>query len=182
MSFLTDLFGKQPTEAKNLLEAKSQLDSAKASAEQVAALFTAAGLDLDALLAAGPDSLKAHLEGLAGDDEALATALLEVEQLEAKVETVTAEAAAANAKFSAVSSVFPVVGVTNETTPEQYGAIFADHVKKAAALELAKTGHAPVAEVTPAALGKPAIDPSLHGLARVEAHFKAQAAAKSAAK
>jgi hypothetical protein len=49
---------------KNLEEARLTIEPARASLESVAALFTTAGLNLEAFLGAGPESLKAHLASI----------------------------------------------------------------------------------------------------------------------
>jgi hypothetical protein len=168
---------------KTLDQARGSLAEAATTLNNVNALFTAAGLNLETMLAAGPDALKAHIDALSAKDAELAAAQAKVKELEGKVTTIAAESAAASAKFSAVSAALELVGITAATKPEQFSAVLEAHVKQAAAIELAKTGHKPVADVTPTPPGKTqAIDPTLTGLARVEAHFKVQASAKSAGK
>jgi hypothetical protein len=168
---------------KTLPQATATLETAAATFAQVDTLFTSAGLNLETMLAAGPDALKAHLDGLSAKDGELAAAQAKVKELEGKVTTITAESSAANAKFSTVTTALASVGITAATKPEEFSAALDAHVKQAAAIELSKTGHKPVADVPPPPPGKTqTIDPTLTGLARVEAHFKAQASAKSAGK
>lgn len=177
MKFLANLFGSQSADAKTLEQSRAQLAAAKLSAEAVAALFTTASLDLDALLAAGSDSLKLHLAGLTAKDADLATAQAKVTELTGTVETVTASLNTANKKLEFNGGLLASIGFTPTATSTEAEAktAFAAHVSKAAALELAKGGHKPIDDVTPPAKGPVAIDPSLTGLARVEAVFKAQA-------
>jgi hypothetical protein len=63
---------------KNLEEARLTIEPARASLESVAALFTTAGLNLEAFLGAGPESLKAHLASI---DNAAQVAAPAAEQL-----------------------------------------------------------------------------------------------------
>lgn len=175
-SELRSLVGLAP---KTLDQAKGTIDTAKGTLDSVNALFTAAGLSLETLLAAGSDSLKAHIAGLSAKDADLAAAIAKVTELEGKVTTATGEASALTTKFSALTTAIAPLGITATTKPEEFSALIDSHVKQAAALELAKTGHKPVADIPPPAPGKAAaIDPTLTGLARVEAAFKAARAAK----
>lgn len=124
---------------KDLEQARNTIEPAKAALEQVNTLFSNAGLNLESMLESGPDALKAHIESLSNSDEELANALLEVESLTAKAEKAEAKAVAIEAAVA--STGLNLAGV------EDAKAAFADHVKKAAAVELAKAGHPPVAVV-----------------------------------
>lgn len=164
---------------KTLPQATTSLATAAESLNAVNALFANAGLNLETMLAAGPDALKAHIEGVSAKDGELAAAQAKVTDLEAKVATLTTEASAANAKFSAVGSALAPLGITATTKPEDFAGLISAHVKKEAALELAKGGHAPVTHVEPPApkgAEKP-IDPKLTGYDRYKADFERQAAA-----
>jgi hypothetical protein len=185
MKFLANLFGSKSADAKTLEEFRAQVAAAKASAEQVATLFTTASLDLDALLAAGPDSLKLHLAGLSAKDSELATAQAKVAELEGMLVARSSEVITEKGRaYVAVSFLTEIGFVPAATvTGADAKAAFDSHVKQAAALELAKTGHKPVAEVPPPAPGKPATTaetPALFGLAKVEAAFRAQSAKAAA--
>lgn len=162
MKFLANLFGSQSADAKTLEQSRAQLAAAKVSAEAVAALFTAASIDLDALLAAGSDSLKLHIEGLSAKDGELAAAQAKVSDLEGKLTAANTQAAtltAANATTVSFLTEIGFVPVATATADEAKKA-FAAHVSKAAALELAKTGHAPLATVTAEQLAAPSADAS----------------------
>lgn len=150
MKFLANLFGSQSADAKTLEQSRAQLAAAKASAEAVAALFTSAGLDLDALIAAGSDSLKAHLASLSAKDGELAAAQAKVTELEGKITAANAQQTTTAAQLSSTVSLLTDIGFVPvaTSTGTDAKAAFEAHVKKAAALELAKTGHAPIGEVT----------------------------------
>ena len=151
---------------KTLNEARGTLDSSKATLTAVVDMFSVAGLDLDTLLAAGPDALKAHLDGLASDDDTLAEVLLECKRLEAELAT-SAEAAALNSgKLTTFSDIFYTLGVSDTDpapTAEALKTAFADHVAKQVTLALAKTGHPPVQHLDATAPATaPATDAELH--------------------
>jgi hypothetical protein len=82
MSTFSDLLAAVGLAPKTLPQAKETLDTANATLDSVAALFEAAGLNLEQMLAAGPDALKAHIESIDNAEE-LATALQEAARLDA---------------------------------------------------------------------------------------------------
>ena len=95
---------------KTLTEARGTLDTSKATLESVAALFTTAGLNLEAFLAAGPESLKAHLASI---DNAAQVAALSLELASAKsaLETRAGEVASLEASLAARTSVLSTLGI-----------------------------------------------------------------------
>lgn len=121
---------------KDLEQARTALEPAKATLESVAEMFTQAGLDLDAMLTAGPDSLKAHLDTLKAADMALAKLEDENEQIKTQLAATETKVATYVAAFDAVGFKF---GEKSDVKAD-----FAEHIKKAAAVELAKAGHPPV--------------------------------------
>lgn len=152
--FLASLTGRPKNfdaAAASLIEAKTQLDS-------VNALFSAAGLNLDQLLAAGPDSLKAHLASLDNSDQI--KALTErTEKLESEAKALTENTAAQvkaveaiTAQLSAFNSIASTIGLATtegmKSTPDQITAAFSAHVAKQTTLALAKTGHPPVTVIS----------------------------------
>lgn len=143
---LSDILAKVGLAPKNLNEAREIIEPAKATLDSVAALFAAAGLDLDTMLAAGPDSLKAHLDGLSAKDAELATAQASVTDLTAKLETANNEATVAKEAAAAASNVFSVIGFQPEAGTDIKPA-FEKHVSLRAAELLAKTGTPPLANV-----------------------------------
>jgi hypothetical protein len=157
MSKLSDFLASLTAPAKTLTEAKGALDQSRATLDSVAAMFTAAGLDLDAMLAAGPESLKAHLALLATKDAELAAALEKSGQLEAQLKTANDAIATHGTALALRDGFLSAIGfsVKPEATAEDAKNAFAKHTKEAAALELAKAGHPPVraivARVEPAA-------------------------------
>lgn len=138
---LRSLFASAP---KTLPQAAETITEAKATLDSVAALFTAAGLNLEQMLAAGPDSLKAHLASLDNSDE-LAEALQENERItnEHAQDCVTIDQLKASAATHA--ELFSVIGISDmaATSPTEAKAKFDEHVKKAANLELGQRGHPP---------------------------------------
>ena len=79
---------------KTLTEARGTLDTSKATLESVAALFTTAGLNLEAFLGAGPESLKAHLASL---DNAAQVAALSIDLASARASPRCGDTSAASA-------------------------------------------------------------------------------------
>lgn len=88
-AFLAKHFPFFSTEAKTLDQAKTNSTAAKAKVEAVAQLFENAGLDVDAILSAGPDSLKAHLATIGATDAQLAEAKTALTVTQANVSTLT---------------------------------------------------------------------------------------------
>jgi hypothetical protein len=134
---------------KTLTEARGTLDTSKATLESVAALFTTAGLNLEAFLGAGPESLKAHLASI---DNAAQVAALSLELASAKsaLETTAGEVACLEASLAARTFVLSTLGIAElqtADTPEAIKTAFAAHVAKQTTLALAKTGHPPVAHI-----------------------------------
>ena len=153
LNSLLSALGIQP---KNLTEARGTLDNAKATIEQATALFTAAELDMDALLQAGPDSLKAHIDSLGAKDGELAAALDKINALEAASTENFFTISSLEEEVQTARGLFEVVGYEspeNGDDPEACKAAFESYVKKAAALELAKVGHAPVSFVPEQKIG-----------------------------
>jgi hypothetical protein len=134
---------------KTLTEARGTLDTSKATLESVAALFTTAGLNLEAFLGAGPESLKAHLASI---DNAAQVAALSLELATAKsaLETKAGEVASLEASLAARTAVLSTLGIAEmqtADTPEAIKSAFAAHVAKQTTLALAKTGHPPVHQI-----------------------------------
>lgn len=141
---LEKLFARFTSAPKTLPQATETITEAKTTLDSVAALFTAAGLNLEQLLAAGPDALKAHLESLDNSTE-LAEALQENEKLSADVTAAKAEAAAYQNRVAGMASIAATLGVADLATaePTAIGKAFEAHVSKQTTLALAKTGHPP---------------------------------------
>lgn len=133
---------------KTLPQATAALEPAKATLDSVSALFTAAGLNLETMLAAGPDSLKAHLASLdhSADLAALNQKFTALENQAKELQTTAAaqlkevEALAGTVKHFATAIGVPL---SADTKREDYVKLFEAHVAKATTLALAKTGHPP---------------------------------------
>lgn len=111
----------------------------------VAALFTAAALDQAALVAAGPDALKLHIESLDNSEE-LAEALQENEKLAADLESAKGTLALRDSTLESFNFAFSAIGladITNKTPAADVKTKFEAHVQKQTTLALAKTGHPP---------------------------------------
>lgn len=121
---------------------KAKLAGTAVAPDDVQKLFANAGLDLSAMLKAGPDSLKVHLDSLAESDAELATAIKEVARLESELGAKAVRLEAASAVITAIG-LNPDAAVNAETAKIAFDA----HVKKAAALEMAKSGHPPVNDI-----------------------------------
>ena len=134
---------------KTLTEARGTLDTSKATLESVAALFTTAGLNLEAFLAAGPEALKAHLASIDNAGQ-VASLSLELASAKSALETRAGEVASLEASLAARTSVLSTLGIAELQTADTPAAIktaFESHVAKQTTLALAKTGHPPVAHI-----------------------------------
>ncbi len=155
---LEKLFARFSSAPKTLPQATETLGEAKATLDSVAALFTAAGLNLEQILAAGPDALKAHIDSIDNATE-LAEALQENERLEAAFAAAGQERDAFKASLDAAFEVCKTIGLSSGVGAFADAAAFKTsfdaHVSKQATLALAKTGHppahVPASDVTPAA-------------------------------
>ncbi len=189
MAKFSDFLAALGLAPKTLTDANAQLAAAKTSAESVAALFASAGLDLDALLAAGPDSLKAKLSEAGVLAVQLRADLETANAAKATAETSIAEAltakAAAESNLAATHSALAAAGVKIDATKpvaESVPAAIEARISTKARELLAATGGLPLADTPAADATKPAakIDPKLTGLARVQAEFAVQHAAANA--
>jgi hypothetical protein len=138
---------------KTLEQARAVIEPAKATLDSVNALFTAAGLNLEQMLTAGPDALQAHLASLDNSEE-LAVALAEVERLNSEATENDQKLAALTAGLSANQEIFASVGLKLDGAAPDAAAFktaFDAHVAKQTTLALAKTGHPPVVHVDAAA-------------------------------
>jgi hypothetical protein len=169
---------------KTLDQAKATIDTAKPALDSVASLFAAAGLDLDTMLAAGPDSLKAHLASLTAKDAELATAQAKVFALEASLTATGTELTdlkGAHAQLTVThSGLCQSINFTADAKgadgkPLAFADAFKSHVAKEAAMLLAKDGRPPVAHVSANAKA----DANLTGLARAIAANVREAASAS---
>lgn len=139
-SKLLSLLGIAPN---NLEQARGAYTEAKTFAESVNALFAAAGLQLETMLAAGPDSLKAHLAGVDNSAE-VAKLIDENKQLKADLATTKSALDTANKLVTAHNEIFATVGFkSDETDAAKFKASHEDFVSKKVTLALAKTGHPP---------------------------------------
>jgi hypothetical protein len=170
MPSFPDLLAALGLAPKNLPQAKEAIDGAKATLDSVAALFTAAGLNLEQMLAAGPDALKAHLESLDNAEE-LATALDEAGRLGEQLTVAEAKLVASAAQLDSHAAIFAAIGFkpAGAALPEVIKGAFEAHVSKATTLALAKTGHPP-AHVPAADAAPAAAQPTL---AELHAQWKA---------
>ena len=130
---------------KSIDHARTTFDQARATLDSVSALFTAAGLNLEQMLAAGPDALKAHLDSIDNTEE-LAEALQDNERL-------AAESAAWSAKSDSLRAVATSLGIDLDQSPdaEAIATAFHGHVEKAVTLRLAQHGTPPIPNAPAAA-------------------------------
>lgn len=145
---LTSLLSSLGLAPKTLNEASDTLATAKSFADSVNALFTSAGLNLEQLLAAGPDSLKAHLEGIDSSEE-LAEALQANEELTTNLATLQGISDSHAARATSLEATLAVAGFTlaADAKPADFKPAFEAHVAKQVALALSQTGHPPVAHL-----------------------------------
>lgn len=112
----------------------------------VSALFASAGLDLSALLASGPDSLKAHLDGLTVKAEEFSTLSAQLADTGEKLKASEGQVASLGEMVAHVTTAL-ALPVAADTKPDALKAAFENYVSKQTTLALAKTGHPPVAHV-----------------------------------
>jgi len=146
-SALLAAVGLQP---KTLTEARETLEPAKATLESVNALFSTAGLNLETLLAAGPDSLKAHLETCSVKAEEFSALETQISEKQKALETITGTLAVRDNTLSAFAETFAAIGmadITNKTPAAEVTAAFQTHVAKQVVLANAKAGHPPVHQI-----------------------------------
>ena len=152
-SFATKLLAAAGLDFETLFRAgdsealKAKL-AASANLDAVKKLFTTADLDLDKMLAAGPDSLKAHLEMIDGDAAEVAEALKEAAQIKTKVSVMESTIGTISASRDGLVRLIEAIGLSpaDTNTPDGAKAAFSAHVKKQVAGEMALLGHPPVKE------------------------------------
>lgn len=163
---------------KTLPQAQYLLAPAKAQLDSIAALFTAAGLPLEEMLAAGPDSLKAHLASLDQSETIkeltanLKAANDNTENFMAQVSDLNLQVSGLKSQVSAFSSVASTLGISatdTAPTPEAIATAFKSHIEKSASAILAKDGRPPVAHVAQGTVEKPA---STDTSAEITAHWQ----------
>ena len=142
---------------KTLDQARHGLEKSAEFAASVNLLFTAAGLNLETLLAAGPDSLKAYLASFDGDDVALAALQTERDGLAGQLTLAQTQLAERTALITAHADLLKSIGVDTAaaTTPEAVKPALDAHVAKQVTLALAKTGHPPVQHIDASSAGAP---------------------------
>lgn len=177
---ISDILAAIGVKPRTLDQASQPLGQSQAALGEVVALFTAAGLDLDAMRAAGPDSLKAHIEAVSAKDAELAAATERLAALSSEKQDADDALAVALEDLARADSMFAAVGFefTAESKPEDFAAAFQSHVKQAAAVSLAKTGTPPVAAVAPEEIATP---PAFRNDAERWAHYAALRAKNPAA-
>jgi hypothetical protein len=149
MKFFAALLAKLTggdTSPKTLDQARSTFTEAKAALDRFGALFAAASIDLDALLAKGDNALKdyvAELNQKAATAEAAVleakNALTAAEQKAVAAEAKSVEAACA---ISCLTSALSAIGFTPkaDAKPEEVQAAFKLHISGAVTQQLAELG------------------------------------------
>ena len=205
LKFLAKLFGfgadaKADTkhEVKTLDQGRSLVTALRASIEKIGAKFTAAGLDLDAHMESGDDSLKAALTAAEGKGSAaLAIATARITTLEtdlaaqqaealgfkndliaakASLASVTAKAALFEGALAAAGVKLPAATADKLLDQAAVTAAIDTRVSLKAREQLAKHGINDPLPVDPAAdaSAKPAPGRGLSGLAKAEAALAAK--------
>lgn len=148
---LSDLFSAFTARPKNFEAASATLAEANTFAASVNALFTTAGLNLETLLAAGPESLKAHLDGLTVKAEQFTALETELSKARGEIAQHIADATATEATLAAFTGIFSAIGISSAVPPtaESVKTAFETHVAKQVTLANAKAGHPPVHHIDP---------------------------------
>jgi len=161
MKFFAALIAKLTggdTAPKTLEAARATFTEAKSALTAIGAMFVAAGLDFDALLAKGENGLKefvAELKGKVATAEAAVTdALAKVTAAEQKATAAEARAATAAAQVTAFNSIFAAIGfkpaevkgkdgapATAEETAAGLQTQFTAHVSGSVTQKLQEIGH-----------------------------------------
>lgn len=174
MKFFAALLAKLTggdTAPKTLDQARSTFTEAKAALDRFGALFAAASIDLDALLAKGDNALKdyvAELNQKAVTAEALVNEKIgELSALNENLVTADATVKSLTAQAAAHIALFSSIGFTPkaDAKPEDLQAQFKTHVSGAVTQKLQEIGH-PAAKL-------PAASPSV-GAAETEEELLAQ--------
>lgn len=147
---ISDFLASLVSAPKTLESAKASVSESKTKLTEINAMFEAAGLKLDDLLAAGPDALKAHIESFKGAEEQLAKANEVISAHAEEVDALNASLAEASNEAQELGAVLASIGYV-AADGDDVKESFAAFIKKQAATELAKIGHPPVAQVDPAA-------------------------------
>jgi hypothetical protein len=158
----------------------------------LAAQYAAAGLNVETMIAAGPDALRAHIATASADtigkavadtvktcQASLDSALAEKAASDAKATAATTSASAATTRHATVAAALATAGITvaPEATLDQMTKAIEDRISTRAGEELAKHGvgtafvnNTPSADPASGARLK---NTSLTGLARVQASLEA---------
>ena len=132
---------------KNLEEARNAIEPAKATLDSVNALFTSAGLNLESFLAAGADSLKAHLASI--DNAAqVATLTTDLATAKAALAKVDGEVLALSDVVQHITTAI-ALPVAKDAKVGDIKTAFETHVAKQVVLANAKAGHPPVQQIDP---------------------------------
>jgi hypothetical protein len=137
---------------KNLEEARQTIEPARATLDAVNALFATAGLNLETLLAAGPESLKAHLETCMVKAEEFSALETQLSTAKTELAKLGETHATATATLATYGELFTAIGVSC-AAPEAPAlkTAFETHVAKQVTLANAKIGHPPVQHIDAAA-------------------------------
>lgn len=150
------LFALFSTPAVSLQAARETIEQSRATLDSVQAMFAAAGLNLEQMLEAGPDALKAHLASL-DHSEAITDLQTKLATAEAGQTTLREELTAAKSAHEVTSAALQVhaellasTGFKAESgaTAEALKTAFAAHVEQQAASVLARDGRAAVPHLT----------------------------------
>lgn len=206
------LFGAKSAaapELKNLEQARTSLALAQANGEKVVSLFTAAGLDLEAIMAKGDNGLKDHLASLspapaqltAEHPEVAALITAATGPLNEQITTLTGQLSTANsaneaggialkaatARADLFTTALATAGIKPVAADPKAGLTAAEittaieaRVSTKAGELTATLGQPPVVSAPPADNSKPAAAKTeLKGLARTQAAFAAQRQARA---
>jgi hypothetical protein len=143
-SALLAAVGLQP---KTLTEARETLEPAKATLDSVNALFSTAGLDLETLLAAGPESLKAHLDSLSVKAEEYSSISAQLSDLTEKLTKSESDAFVLSDALKHITTAIALPAPAAHTDVAAIKSAFDAHVQKQVVLANAKAGHPPVHQI-----------------------------------
>jgi len=180
LSKLRELF---TAPAVSLAAARETIEQSRQTLDSVNALFTAAGLNLEQMLAAGPDALKAHLASL---DQADTVATLQAQldanatELTRLADTLKAEQTAHSVTTAALQTHADLLATIGfqpdpQAKPEAVKTAFAAHVEKRAAALLAQDGRPPVDHIAPDAKRTESPAEKATRASQLDTHYKALA-------
>jgi len=149
MKSFAALFAKLTGQAetpKTLEQARATFGEAKAAIDKIAAMFTTAALDFDALLTAGENSLRDHIAAITAKvttaETAAASASSKVADADLKTSEAEAKVLAAELQVASLNTLLGSIGFKPSATskPEDLQKAWNTHIANAVSAKMAELG------------------------------------------